>query len=117
MQTKSDARVAASEEFTEIQRIADSLGERIKDTRQSLLISDVIKEREDLLGLNSNGHGMAGMSDEDDGAAEDKPDTEEQSPEEKLVEAVLKDAYIKESMAILVDLAEQRTEIAGKAQK
>ena len=117
LREKSLARVAASEEFAEIQRIADSLGERIKDTRQSLLISDVIKEREDLLGLGSSGHGMAGMSEEDGEADKDNKDTEGQSPTEKLVEAVLKDAYVKESMAILVDLAAQRTEVAGKGQK
>ena len=117
LKAKSRARVAASEEFTEIQRIADSLGERIKETRQSLLISDVIQEREDLLGMDNSAHGMAGMSDEDDDAAEDKSDTEGQNPTEKLVESVLKDAYVKESMAILVDLAAQRTEIAGKGQK
>ncbi len=57
------------------------------------------------------------MSDEDDDAAEDKSDTEGQNPTEKLVESVLKDAYVKESMAILVDLAAQRTEIAGQGQK
>ena len=49
--------------------------------------------------------------------AEDAEDDENKTETEKLIEAVLDDAYIRESMAILVDLAEQRTEIAGKGQK
>ena len=113
---KSHDRVAASEEFAEIQRIADAIGERIKDTHQSLLINDVVKEREDLQGADSQ-HAMVGIEEKDDEPAEDVVESEKQSPAEKLLAAVLKDAYVKESMAILVDLAEQRTEIAGKPSK
>ncbi|MEJ2198844.1 MAG: carboxy terminal-processing peptidase [Desulfuromonadales bacterium] len=116
LNAKSHDRVAASEEFAEIQRIADAIGERIKDTHQSLLINDVVKEREDLHGADSQ-HAMVGIEENDDEPAEDEAESEKQSPAEKLLAAVLKDAYVKESMAILVDLAEQRTEIAGKAQK
>ena len=118
LNTKSHDRVAASEEFVEIQRIADAIGERIKDTHQSLLINDVVKEREDLQGADSQ-HAMVGIDEKDADPAEDedKSEAEKQSPAEKLVAAVLKDAYVKESMAILVDLAEQRTEIAGKTNK
>ena len=60
---------------------------------------------------------MVGIEEKDDEPAEDESESEKQSPEEKLLAAVLKDAYVKESMAILVDLAEQRTEIAGKSNK
>lgn len=116
LNTKGHDRVAASEEFAEIQRIADAIGERIKDTHQSLLINDVVKEREDLLGAD-NQHAMFGIDEKDEDPAEDESDSEKQSPEEKLLDAVLKDTYVKESMAILVDLAEQRTEIAGKVNK
>jgi len=116
LNTKSHDRVAASEEFAEVQRIADAIGERIKDTHQSLLINDVVKEREDLQGAD-NQHAMVGMDEKGDDPAEDKSEAEKQSPAEKLVAAVLKDAYVKESMAILVDLAAQRTEIAGKENK
>jgi len=112
--SKSHDRVAASEEFAEIQRIADAIGERIKDTRQSLLIYDVVKERDDLQGADASQHEMVGIDEIKDDAAEDKQEAETQSPEEKLVAAVLKDVYVKESMAILVDLAAQRTEVAGK---
>ena len=80
LRAKSHARVAASEEFAEIQKIADSLGERIKDTRQSLLINDVFKEREELLGMNGNGHGMADIDAEDDADQEDTDD-DEQNPQ------------------------------------
>ena len=116
LNTKSHDRVAASEEFAEIQRIADAIGERIKDTHQSLLINDVVKERKDLQGADSP-HATVGIEEKDDDPAEDESESEKQSPEEKLLAAVLKDAYVKESMAILVDLAEQRTEIAGKSNK
>ncbi|MBW2511136.1 MAG: carboxy terminal-processing peptidase [Deltaproteobacteria bacterium] len=116
LNAKSHDRVAASEEFAEIQRLADAIGERIKDTHQSLLINDVVKEREDLQGADSQ-HAMVGIEEKDDEPADDEAELEKQSPAEKLLAAVLKDAYVKESMAILVDLAEQRTEIAGKSNK
>ena len=116
LNSKSHDRVAASEAFTEIQHVADSIQVRIKDTHQSLLINDVVKERDDLQGLASQ-HGVAGMTEEDNAISEDKPEAEKQSPEEKLLAAVLEDAYVKESMAILVDLAAQHTEIAGKGKK
>ena len=116
LNAKSHDRVAASEEFAEIQRLADAIGERIKDTHQSLLINDVVKEREDLQGADSQ-HAMVGIEEKDDEPADDEAESEKQSPAEKLLAAVLKDAYVKESMAILVDLAEQRTEIAGKSNK
>jgi hypothetical protein len=90
--------------------------ERIKDTHQSLLINDVLKERDDLQGLATE-HGSIDMPGEDIGAPADKPEADKQSPAEKLVAAVLKDAYVKESMAILVDMAAQHTEIAGKERK
>jgi len=112
--SKSHDRVAASEDFAEIQRIADAMGERIKDTHQSLLINDVVREKEELQGADASQHAMVGIDEMKDDSAEDKPEAETQTPEEKLLAAVLKDVYIKESMAILVDLAAQRTEIAGK---
>ncbi len=116
LNSKSHDRVAASKDFADIQRVADSMEERIKDTHQSLLISDVVKEKDDLQGLVSQ-HGDINMPDEGNDTPADKPEAEKQSPAEKLVTAVLADAYVKESMAILVDLVAQHTEIAGKEKK
>ena len=113
LRNKSRDRVAASEDFAEIQRIANSVGERIKDTRQSLLISDVVKERDDLLSLDASPHGGSVLDEDEDTTGEEAED-DKLSPQEKLIADVLKDAYVKESMAILADLAAQHTEVAGK---
>ena len=113
LRNKSRDRVAASEDFAEIQKIANSVGERIKDTRQSLLISDVVKERDDLLSLDASPHGGSVLDEDEDTTGEEAED-DKLSPQEKLIADVLKDAYVKESMAILADLAAQHTEVAGK---
>jgi carboxyl-terminal processing protease len=113
LNSKSQARVALDEDFVEIQRVAEAMGERIKHTRQSLLIDDVIRERDDFQGMNSP-HNLAGNENEETEKAQDKEETEEQDPTEKLIESVLKDAYAKESMTILGDLSAQQTEVASK---
>jgi carboxyl-terminal processing protease len=112
LNTKSQARVAKNEDFIEIQRVAEAMGERIKNTRQSLRIDDVVRERDDLQGMSASPHGgtLSGevaAGDEEKKAVEDKRDATE-----KLIESVLEDTYAKESMAILADLAAQHTEVA-----
>jgi carboxyl-terminal processing protease len=111
LNSKSHARVAADEEFKEIEHIAEVSKERIQNTRQSLLLADVVREREEFQGANQGVHGMTAGEEAD-------PDTPEaadnQDPEVKLTESVLKDAYAKESMAILSDLVTQQKEIASK---
>ncbi len=114
LDTKSQERVAKDEDFIEIQRVAEAMGERIKNTRQSLLIDDVVNERNDLQGMSTGLHGST------DGGIEEPEDEQEQPVEdkrdatEKLIENVLKDTYAKESMAILADLAALQTEVASK---
>ncbi len=115
LKAKSQERVARNEDFIEIERVAEAMGERIKNTRQSLLIDDVVQEREDFQGMSTGPHGLADneKEEEPDKAKAEEPD-EQQDPTEKLIESVLKDAYAIESMAILVDLAAQQTKVAGK---
>ncbi len=116
LNSKSQARVAKNEEFTEIQRVAEAMGERIKNTHQSLLIDDVVRERDDLQGMSSTG--PHGSPDSEDDASDEKSEADDKrDPIEKLKEKVLKDTYVKESMAILLDLAEQQTEVAVKKQE
>ncbi|MDH3999343.1 MAG: carboxy terminal-processing peptidase, partial [Desulfuromonadales bacterium] len=103
-------RVAKSGDFEDIQRVADIMGERIEDTRQTLRIDKVLKERDDMQGLE-------GMHEADPGAVMghgDDPDKDKDSDEEekgkkkdeqqKLRESVLEDPYTVESMAILSDM-------------
>ena len=112
LSTKSQARVAKNEDFIEIQRIAEAMGERIKNTRQSLRIDDVVRERDDLQGMSESPHG-ATLSGEVDAEDEEKKAVEDKrDATEKLIESVLEDTYAKESMAILADLAAQHTEVA-----
>jgi carboxyl-terminal processing protease len=114
LNAKSQARVAKNEDFIEIQRVAEAMGERIKNTRQSLLIDDVVNERDDLQGMSVNLHGATDGVDEDLDDEQEKPVDEELSASEKLIKSVLEDAYAIESMAILVDLASQQAEVASK---
>jgi carboxyl-terminal processing protease len=114
--SNSQARVAKDEDFKEIQRIAETTGERIKNTRQSLLLSDVIKERDELQGLSQTPHSLTSGESSELGLGEPDGENKQNNPED-LVESVLKDAYAKESMAILSDMAAQQQEIAGKVSR
>jgi len=111
----SQGRVAENEDFIEIVRISEAMGERIRDTRQSLLLADVVKERDDFQGLDVTPHGDKGelVDDEDKKDAEEDED-KDRDPTEKLIESVLEDAYAKEAMAILLDLDKQQKEMASK---
>lgn len=114
LNAKSQARVAKDKDFIEIQRVSEAMGERIKNTRQSLLIADVVNERDDLQGMSLNRHGATEGMDEEADDEMKKPVDEELSATEKLIKSVLEDAYAKESMAILGDLAAQQAAVASK---
>jgi carboxyl-terminal processing protease len=110
----SQSRVAENEDFIEIVRVSEAMGERIKDTHQSLLLADVIKERDELQGMAITPHGDKSEPMDDDEKKDSDEDDEDQDPTEKLIEAVLEDAYAKEAMAILLDLAKQQKEVTQK---
>lgn len=109
LQAKSQDRVAVNADFIEIQRVAEAMGERIKNTRQSLLISDVVGERNELQET-----GMSPHVSKDD---EEKESDKQQDATEKLIKSVLTDAYAIESMAILDNLLTQQREVVGKEKK
>lgn len=110
LQARSRVRVAKGEDFNEIKRLATAMGERIQHTTQSLLIDDVVRERDDLQGMSNDSPHAAGATDEEGPESEDKTlDTTE-----KLIASVLKDPYTKESFAILADMAAQKKVVAGK---
>jgi carboxyl-terminal processing protease len=110
----SQGRVAEDEDFIEIVRISEAMRERIKDTHQSLLLADVIKERDELQGMEISPHGDKNEPVDDDDKEDSDTDDDDKDPTEKLIESVLEDAYAKEAMAILLDLAEQQKEANNK---
>ncbi len=109
-------RVSIDPDFDEIQRVAEAMGARIKNTRQSLLLANVVKEREDLQGMETAPHGMKDEAlIDDEEPVEDADDKKD--PQEKLIAGVLDDTYAKEAMAILLDLSEQQKAIAAKGRE
>jgi carboxyl-terminal processing protease len=115
LDTSSQSRVAENEDFIEIIRISEAMGDRIKDTHQSLLLADVVKERDDLQGMDVTPHGGKGEPvGDDDKKDSEEDDNKDRDPTEKLIESVLEDVYAKEAMAILLDLDKQQKEVANK---
>ena len=115
LDTSSQSRVAENEDFIEIIRISEAMGDRIKDTHQSLLLADVVKERDDLQGMDVTPHGDKGEPvGDDDKKDSEEDDDKDRDPTEKLIESVLEDVYAKEAMAILLDLDKQQKEVANK---
>ena len=107
----SQERVSSEEDFVEIERVADAMGERIRNTRQSLLLADIVKEKDELQGMSTSPHGATGELAEDE---VEESDDDDRDPTEKLIENVLDDAYTIESMAVLTDMLNMQTEIADK---
>jgi carboxyl-terminal processing protease len=105
---RSRQRVSASEEFNEILAETERAKERREQTRQSLAIDVVRKEREEEKKLRTSklmGHGAMGMAeDEEDGGREERRlgDAER----EKLwLKELTEDPYIGESRRVLLDMA------------
>ena len=115
LDTNSQGRIADNEDFLDIIRVSEAMGKRIRDTSQSLLLTDVVKEREDLQGMDIASHGnVSGPVEDEEKVSETEKD---QDPAERLIESVLKDVYAKEAMAILLDLEKQQKEMASKSTK
>ncbi len=94
----SSKRVAADADFTEIRRIADTLAIRLDNTRQSLEIGTVLRERNEI----ENGKTPHGdVMDDETGKGERKPGETDQV---RLVRQVHEDPYAREAMAILGEL-------------
>jgi carboxyl-terminal processing protease len=98
LKNRSAARVNGSQEFVRIRQTAKTLGERLLNTRQSLQIGVVYKERQEL-GQGDSPHGEAG---DDDSARKDtqKGETEQA----RLLRLLREDPYVQEAKAIVADM-------------
>ncbi len=112
---KSRKRVAESEEFAEILRLAETMRDRIKNTEHSLLIGEALKERDEILDMTKVPHGgLAGPDVFEDDIDKEEDGEEGIDPREKLIKQVLGDAYVQESMAIIQDMIDLQPELARK---
>jgi carboxyl-terminal processing protease len=110
---QSRKRVDASKEFTEIRRVAETFAERVENTRQSLQLERVYRERKDLEAGSKGVHGEV-MGEEEAGKGDRKPGETDQA---RLLRLVKEDPYVRESMAILDDLLRRDSpakSLAGK---
>jgi len=96
---QSQQRVDTDPDFIEIRRVADALAERLDNTRQSLRIDTVFRERKEINGGKSP-HG--GDMFEDEAAKNERKPGETEAA--RLLRLVRDDPYARESMAILGDL-------------
>ena len=95
LKNRSAARVGSSQEFDKIRQVARTLGERMANTRQSLQIGTVFKERQEL-GKDSPHDGG-----EDDAAAKERKEETEQA---KLLRLLREDPYVQEAKTIVADM-------------
>jgi carboxyl-terminal processing protease len=109
--TQSNKRVTVNADFTEIRRISEALAVRLDNTRQSLQIDEVFKERNEFdNGKSPHGDAM----DDETGKGDRKPGESEQM---RLLRQVGEDPYAREAMAILADMVWSQSpdkNVAGK---
>ncbi|NJC87512.1 MAG: PDZ domain-containing protein [Desulfuromonas sp.] len=98
LKARSRSRVDGSQEFTKIRHVAKTLAERLDNTRQSLQIDVVFKERQDL--------GKSGDSPHDDMGEDDSTKSERkgESEQAKFLRLLKEDPYIQEAKAIVSDI-------------
>ncbi|MDY0270648.1 carboxy terminal-processing peptidase [Trichloromonas sp.] len=104
---RSHERVAANEEFNEILTETERAKIRREQTRQSLAVEVVRKEREEEKKLRTSklmGHGAMGM---EDANADEKKDhqLDEVEREKEWLKELAEDPYVGESRRILLDMA------------
>lgn len=90
----SEARITQNEDFQEIISDADNAQKRREETQQSLLLEDMLAERDQLRDERERmtPHGMMAMEDDDE--------KKEQSLDEKIAD----DPYVEEGVTLLLDL-------------
>jgi carboxyl-terminal processing protease len=99
LKTRSRARVDNSQEFAKIRQVAQTLAERLDNTRQSLQIDVVFKERQDL------GKGGATPHDDMGGEEESARNARKGETEQaKLLRLLQEDPYVQEAKAIVTDM-------------
>ncbi|MHB8709399.1 MAG: carboxy terminal-processing peptidase [Desulfuromonadales bacterium] len=99
LKTRSRARVDNNQEFAKIRQVAQTLAERLDNTRQSLQIEVVFKERQDL------GKGGAAPHDDMGGEEESARNAHKGETEQaKLLRLLQEDPYVQEAKAIVTDM-------------
>ena len=104
---RSQERIATNEEFTEILAETERAKERREQTRQSLALEVVRKEREEEKKLRTSklmGHGAMGMDDDEADAKEDRR-LDDAEREKEWLKELTEDPYVGESRRILLDMA------------
>jgi len=99
--SQSRQRVTGNAQFGEIRRVAETLAVRLENTRQSLQLDTVVRERKEF-DADKSPHGDA--LEGDDGKGGRKPGEAEQV---KLAREVREDPYAQEALAILEDMLGQ----------
>lgn len=107
LRTRSRARVQTNEEFAKIQHLAKTLTERLDNTRQSLQLDIVFKERQEFGKESGSPHEEMG---DDVPAAEGRKGESEQA---KLLRLIKEDPYVQEARAIAADML--ATEVSGRS--
>ena len=97
LKNRSSVRVKESQEFTKIREVAKTLAERMNNTRQSLQIATVFKERQSL-GKDSMHDSMG----EDDAVSKEQRKGE--TEQAKLLRLLREDPYVQEARAIVADM-------------
>lgn len=98
LKARSQARIASSQEFTKIKNVAKTLAERLENTRQSLQLDIVFKERKDL--------GKDGGAPHDEMGDDDSPANAPKGESEpvKLQRLLREDPYVQEAKSIVTDI-------------
>ena len=81
-----------------------------------MLSNDVRRERDDLKGLSNSPQLASGVGMDELDADQENDVAGQDDAMERFVENVKTDAYVRESMAILSDLAAMQTAVASKDQ-
>ena len=98
----SRKRVDADADFAQIRRAAQTVAERLDNTRQSLQINTVARERKENEAAGKSPHGEGG--DEESGKSERKTGESDQL---RLIRLLGEDPYAREALAILGELLPQ----------
>lgn len=98
LKTRSRARVDDNQEFVKIRQVAETLAERLDNTRQSLQVDVVFKERQEF------GKGGTAPHDEMGEDASAKNARKGETEQAKLLRLLGEDPYVQEAKAIVADM-------------
>ncbi|HKJ05133.1 MAG TPA: carboxy terminal-processing peptidase [Geopsychrobacteraceae bacterium] len=108
LQANSSKRIDAEKAFSDIIELAEKARQRREETQQSLLLSKVLSEREEVRLLNlKTGEIPPHSAMGDDGSAGEEDDENKEPP--TLDESIAEDPYVGEGVALLEDMIGQRS--------